>query len=148
MDRSRSPRPSRSQVSEGSLAMSPQIEMGTPRPRRVVDHLLEEAEDGGLQRLAQMRDVDVLAIGRERVLDEVVRADAEERRTSRASRSTVTAALGVSSMIPSGRPRVVRDALGRQVGADARADRQRAAQLVGPVTSGSMMRIGPDADAR
>ena len=115
--------------------------------RRGVDHLLEEAKHGGLQRMPQMRDVIVLPIGGEGVLDEIVGADAEEvdfareqigghRRARRFQHDPERHARSCAT------PSAARSA--RTLAQIASARRSSS----GPVTSGNMRRTGPDADAR
>ncbi len=45
---------------------------------RTLDRALDEPQDGGVERVVEMRDLGVAPVDRKRVLDEVVRADAEE----------------------------------------------------------------------
>ena len=45
---------------------------------RTLDRALDEAQDGGVERVVEVRDLGVAAVDREGVLDEIVRADAEK----------------------------------------------------------------------
>ena len=65
-------------MSSGSAAISPQIESSQALPRAALDHPLQEPQHGGMGRLVEVGDVLVVAVDRERVLDEVVGADREE----------------------------------------------------------------------
>ena len=78
IERLRRPSPRRIQASIGSPAMSPHIATGLPSLFAALDGLLERPQDGRVQRVVEVADVLVLAVGGQRVLDEVVGADAEE----------------------------------------------------------------------
>ena len=69
----------------GCDAISPHTATSMPCSRADLHRALDEPQHGGMQRREARREVRVAAIDGERVLHEIVRADAEERDVARRS---------------------------------------------------------------
>ena len=131
IDSSRSPRPISTQVQHRSPAMSPHIATGHAGLLRRDDDLAQRAQDRRVERVVEVADVLVLAVGRQRVLDEIVGADAEEvalarragRRSSRAGRLDHDAQRDLASRAES--PRAPAPRSPRRRAASRRAARRR-----------------------
>ena len=105
-------------------------------------------QHGRMQRRESRREVRVAAIDRQRVLHEIVRADAEERDVLD-ERIAATAAAGVSIITPSGMSRAELRRRARSSSRAASSSSSRAARTSSSVTtSGSMMRTSPCTAAR
>ena len=76
-DSSSTPSPTRTRAPAGSPASSPQTATGMPAARPG-DHRCDRPEDGGVERVLELRERGVRAIGGQDVLRQVIRADAEE----------------------------------------------------------------------
>ena len=148
IDRWRRPSPISIHASSGSPAMSPHIATGLPARSAPSTICLQRPQDRRVQRVVEVADVLVLAVGGQRVLDEVVGADAEE------------VALGGQQVGDQRRAgRLDHDAerhlagRGRCPRAPARRRPRRTRCLAArssatPEISGNRICIGPSADAR
>ena len=70
--------PKRTRTDRGWPAISPQSGHGRPGPLAGVEDHLEHPEDRRAERLAEVGDLGIVAVGGDQVLDQVVRADRDE----------------------------------------------------------------------